>query len=310
MQSDKMTQNGMTPTSKKTAVKAAPKKATTAKKAVSKATPKKVAKAAKTAKPASTATQKAATGNSKRIKSSGKLNLRFEIFFSTQFGEAMLISGAHPALGAESTDQAPLMEYIDDQKWAVQLEIDKSSIKNGQLKYTYLVRYADGTLALSAPYQLDIPPAVTSITIRDAWNAPGFVENIFGTDALQAIQAGDLQSAQKPTSSRKKYTHRFIITAPVLEAGKAVCLIGEDASLGGWEAAKALLMNNEEAGRWRIDISLALKPTTSGIAYKYGIYDLATGQLESFESGDNRILESDPSNASLLILQNGFIRTN
>ena len=218
----------------------------------------------------------------------------------------MLISGAHPQLGAALTDQAPVMEYIDHRKWAIHLTIDRASLQEQPLIYNYLVRYEDGSFALSAPYQLQIPANQSSVTIRDAWNAPGFIENAFSTDALQAFVAA---TTEKPaTGTKKKYSHRFIVTAPVPEAGKAICLIGEDPALGGWAADKAIVLTEQGAGRWSTDLLLSLSEPVS--AYKYGIYDLATGQLESFEAGDNRILEPDPTGSKFLILQNGFIRTN
>jgi len=299
MQSDKLVNAADKPAAQ--ASKKSPKKAT---KPASKAAPKKAAVKKTAKKEAKPAAKKAAA---KSTKTAARIKIRFEILFSTRFGQSMLISGAHPALGAESIEQAPLMEYINDQKWAVELELDKASLTSGPVSYTYLVRDEDGAYALSAPYQLTIPAATSSLTIRDAWNAPGFIENVYSTDALQAFA-----QAVSPvkTSSRKKYSHRFIITAPPLEAGKAICLIGAAAAFGGWDPAKAILLTQEQSGKWSVDLSLKLSDTEADIDYKYGIYDLASGRLESFEAGDNRVLTPDPSGASLLVLQNGFIRTN
>lgn len=328
MQSDKIAspaERSQAPTAKKGSKKATTKKApvaeanpeiekTTAQKEAVKTPKKAPAKktATKTATKTKTATAtkaaaKKTTKSSTTSKTTGKLKIRFEIFFSTKFGEALLISGAHPALGAEATIDAPVMQYINDQKWAVNLELDKSSIKDGQLSYTYLLRYDDGALTLSAPYQLNIPTGVTSITVRDSWNAPGFENNALLTDALQAfaIEAGTKKVA---SSTKKKFNHRFIIKAPALEAGKAICLIGQEPQLGGWDPAKALLLENQVNGNWQVDLSLKLSEENTG--YKYGIYDLATGQLESFETGENRILQTDNAGSALLIQQDGFIRTN
>jgi len=314
MQTDK------TATTKKVTEKAAVKKATSATKTATPkkaATPtkkqpaKKEAPATKTAtkaavKTVAKATTKTATRKATTAKASPKISIRFEVFFSTKFGESILISGANPTLGAEQLDQAPVLEYINAQKWAITLEFDKSSIKDGLLSYTYLVHYDDGTLTLSAPYQLNIPAAATSITVRDSWNAPGFEQNAYGTDALQAIT--ETAPVKKAAASRKKFTHRFIITAATLPADKTICLIGEDAQLGGWDPAKAILMEQVSTGRFQADLSLALKQAATH--YKFGIYDLATSTLEHYENGDNRVLEQDATGAALLILQNGFIRTN
>lgn len=328
MQSDKIAspaERSQAPTAKKGSKKATTKKApvaesnpeiekTTAQKeavkAPKKAPAKKAATKAATKTKTATATKAAAKKTTKSTttsKAAGKLKIRFEIFFSTKFGEALLISGAHPALGAEATIDAPVMQYINDQKWAINLELDKSSIKDGQLSYTYLLRYDDGALTLSAPYQLNIPTGATSITVRDSWNAPGFENNALLTDAQQAfaIEAGTKKVASSP---KKKFNHRFIIKAPALEAGKAICLIGQDPQLGGWDPAKAVLLENQANGNWQVDLSLKLSEENT--AYKYGIYDLATSQLESYETGENRILQTDNAGSALLIQQDGFIRTN
>jgi len=307
MQSDKITnpaEQPETPPAKKrnvnpTTKKAAqPKTATVKEKAPAKKT------AAKTPSKKATAAKTGTTAG----KPTKKIQIRFEIFFSTKFGESLLISGAHPALGAEATYEAPLMEYIDDQKWAITLELDKQSIKDGQLNYTYLVRLDDGALSLSAPYQLSIPATATSITVRDSWNAPGFVQNALLNDAVQAFTDQPLET-KKPVSTRKKKgNHRFIITAPQIAAGKAVCLIGQEPALGGWDPMKAVLLENLGNSRWQIELTLA--QTSQQSPYKYGIYDLASRQLESFETGANRILEEDTTAAALLIQQDGFLRTN
>lgn len=295
------TEKGATPAVKKTASKkaAAPKKSAAEK-------PTSPTKA-----PAKTTTKKATKAAApKSAKTSAKLKLRFEIFFTTKFGETILICGAHPVLGSESTQQAPVMEYIDEQKWAVELELDKSSIIDGQLSYTYLVQNQDGSITLSAPYQLEVPTAASSVTIRDAWNAPGFVENALGSDALQSLQGQAGSTGVTQPATTKKFTHRFIITAPQLEPGKAICLVGESAAFGGWDSEKAVLLKQATPGKWSVDLSLKSPLTKTASNYKYGIYDLATRRLESFESGANRTLEPDTASAAILILQNGFIRTN
>jgi hypothetical protein len=152
---------------------------------------------------------------------------------------------------------------------------------------------------------LDIPTGFASMTVRDSWNAQGFEQNACLTDALQSI--GE-RAPLKKAASRKKYTHRFIITAPSLPAGKAVCLTGQQQELGAWDPAKAILLEQKPTGRWQVDLSLKLKDDISG--YKFGIYDLATASLDNYEAGDNRVLEGDTTEAQLLVLQNGFIRTN
>lgn len=309
MQSDKkagQAAQNTPPAEKKTVAAAKPQKVETARKATPKSAKKATSKT--TPKSATKTTAKSASKKApaKSTKAAGKLTLRFEIYFSTRFGQSICISGAHPALGSEATEDAPVMTFIDDQIWAIQLELDKSSLKNGQLEYTYLVRDENGSLTLSAPYQLEIPTGASTITIRDAWNSPGYIENALGTNAMQVI-AGQF-TPKTGTSSRKKFTHRFSITTPAIASDKAICLIGEAAALGSWNPAKALVLTQQAPGKWSID--LTLKGTDPVTAYKYGIYDLATGQLESYESGDNRRLTPDTSGAQLLILQDGFIRTN
>lgn len=320
MQSDKMdkpTAKAPSTGSKKSVKKKAEKKQSSSvekvtKKAVKSAT-KKAAKKASPAKSATKASDKTKTGSTqqstvkkKAVKKTDKIDLYFEVYFSTKFGESLLISGAHSALGAEAADQAPAMQYIDNQKWGIHLQIDRSSIKDNILNYTYILKFEEGPVTLSAPYKLSVPRTATSIIIRDSWNAPGYVENALVSNAIQELS--EQTTLAKPSPSKKKFTHRFMITAPALTPGKAVCLIGQDATLGAWDPAKAIVLQNTEFGQWQTDLNL--KQTALPTAYKYGIYDLENRQLETYETGENRILEATSDNAALVISQDGFIRTN
>ena len=266
----------------KTAQKAAPKKATA----------KSVKKAATPKKPAA-----------KSSKSPDKIKIRFEVVYTTRFGQAIFISGEHPVLGASSTDKAPALQYIDHQKWAVELEFLKDSLQNGHIEYSYIIRYEDGNLSSSAPYQLTLPSNVAQLTVRDAWNAPGFMENVYLTDAMQAF---NVEAPIPKTTSRKKFSHRFLISAPPLEEGQAVCLIGDNKELGGWDPAKALPMIPAGRGQWSINVNF--KGTALNGCYKYGVYDLSAKTLLQYEAGANR--EITAADAPLLILQDGFLRNN
>ena len=295
----------------KAAKKAAPKKEATKKEVTKKATksavktaPKKAAtKSTKTATKAAAPAKKAAS--SKASPSAQPLHIRFEIYFSTQFGESLQILGAHPLLGADNLELAPALTYVDQHKWAIDLTFSNSIIDGGPFTYSYVLTDQNGEKTYSAPYQLQLPKQVSFIHIKDAWNAESFYENAFGTDAFRALLN---PVATKAAASKQKGTHRFIVTAPALPKGQSICLIGDAQELGAWEADKAIELAPTEGGRWQTELTLT--NLEAPIDYKFGIYNQSTGALESFEAGENRTLEAGTQKADLYIIQNGFIRTN
>ncbi|HTN35420.1 MAG TPA: carbohydrate-binding module family 20 domain-containing protein [Arachidicoccus sp.] len=254
----------------------------------------------------------------KTSKKSGVIQLTFELGFSTRFGQNIKLCGEHPALGAGLDQQAIPLVFKSNTKWSVTIELDPADLpsKDGRagIQYYYLVEEPNAPAERSANYLLALPGSGNKVYIKDAWNSPAFVENAFTSDVFSVLQqAQDIPGKKKAgRATHKKANHHFHVSAPRLEAGQAICLLGNHTALGNWAADKAILLSPQAVnGSW--SASILLPGADAIIEYKYGIYDLASKALIAFEQGDNRslLLEStEGAGEQQVVIQDGFYRTN
>lgn len=81
-------------------------------------------------------------------------------------------------------------------------------------------------------------------------------------------------------------TFVFRVQAPQLRAGQLLALVGNIPQLGRWEPRCALRMVRTGINEWTISISA--EGVTLPFEYKYVILDESSGNLVSWEEGDNR----------------------
>ncbi len=83
-----------------------------------------------------------------------------------------------------------------------------------------------------------------------------------------------------------------------MAAGKVVCLTGNSKKLGNWNSNEPLLMEHKK-NHWLLKLNLGKEKFP--LAYKLGIYDLQSKQME-YEEGENRLLPEPFQNHTLTIL--------
>ncbi len=71
--------------------------------------------------------------------------LDFYIRFSTKYGQSLGVSGNSDELGNDDPEQAFPLQYLNDQFWHGQVEIDSSKMA-GPLNYRYILRESDNEL--------------------------------------------------------------------------------------------------------------------------------------------------------------------
>lgn len=274
-----------------------------AKKVVPKSATKKATKV--TNKPAAKSAPKK-SHPAKKASTKMPLQITFQVAFATQFGQVIKVGGNHPELGDGSDEKALELNFADVGHWAGQTNIDRASLPEEGLQYYYLIQQADGTIDKSSSYKL-LPDSISAKTkhvfLQDAWNSPAFMENAFSTDVFKVL----LNTPKKSKSSIG--THFFSVKAPQLPEQHVICLLGDHAQLGGWDTGKVILLQpDSDSNAWQI--SLPLKSSGETIQYKYGIYDTAASQFMVFESGDNRILNTNQPAVDQVQIHDGFVRTH
>ncbi|MEO6730074.1 MAG: 4-alpha-glucanotransferase [Ferruginibacter sp.] len=231
--------------------------------------------------------------------------LNFYIRFSTKFGQTLFVSGSNNALGNDDIKKAVPLKYFNADFWQGRVEIPATDFNTRDIEYRYIFQDIDGSHIIEWGNDRVIEFKKISageIVLIDTWNHAGQVENVFFTKAFQ-----DVLLKQKSPSAKQKlvktYTHEFKVKAPLLKSDEVLCIGGSGPSLGEWKTSSPLILSKE--GNWW-SIRLNLADSIFPIAYKYGVYNSKTKTFQSFESGNNRTLNSESGKTSLTIIHDGF----
>jgi len=298
---------------KKAPVKKAAKKSAEAgagKKAVKKAAAKLSGNAATEKKEDSiTVTKKAVTKktvtNKSAAKTTGSVQLNFQVKFHTVPGQDLFITGAHPLLGGNDVNKAVPMQYFNEECWIAQLEWPADSDET--VYYNYLLKSADGAVVIDWGkdkfFSLKGNKA-DEIVLIDTWNHAGYYENTFYAEAFQEVLLKQ-HFTKVPAAKSKFYTHEFRIKSPLLAKGQTICIAGSTPELNSWSVINPVLLSRVEGSehyRVQLDLSNAVFP----VSYKYGVYDTEKKQFITYEDGNNRILYVAAGADQKTIVNDGF----
>ena len=229
------------------------------------------------------------------------ITVHFYLRFRSTYGQTFYVSGNIPELGNGDPKLAKPIHYLNDELWHDSIDIPTDS---PAFSYKYILRNADGYESVEWPTDRSIDPAKLKgpeIQVLDYWNYAGATENAFYTQPFQESIFQFAGEKIKPGNA-KSVNHLFRVKAPLLGKDETLCLLGSDEVLGNWETEKCLPMRKE--GNW-YTVGLNLAKAQFPIAYKYGVYNVATKSFVRFEDGQNRLLYGMVKK-QLVVLHDGF----
>lgn len=232
--------------------------------------------------------------------------LNLYLRFSTSVGQSLFVSGSHDIFGNNDIARAIPLQYFNQDFWIVQVEIDDASFTSLDVEYRYILREDNGNEIVEWGNDRLIGYKKASgkneIVLVDTWNHAGDIDNAFYTQAFQGVLLKTAVVANKPKAV-KTYTHEFKVKAPILAENEVLCIAGTGTTLGEWDTKKPVLLGKED-NWWTVKLNFT--KDSFPVAYKYGVYNVATGQFVHFESGNNRTLQSDAQKNKLTVLHDGF----
>ncbi len=235
------------------------------------------------------------------------LQVRFNVRFSTEFGQSLWLTGNIDSLKGENARKALAMNYLNDEFWELTLELNPDEQDWDQIRYQYLLRTEDGDWIPEGNMNRllpDIRKGTREIRLIDTWNHAGEYENAFYSAPFTDVLLPRPALRSKGKVSRKS-THEFRVKAPLLAKNEVVCILGNIEELGLWNTDEPLLLGRND-GWWvlSVDLSQAHFP----IAYKYAVYNTREKAFVRYESGDNRLLQQHSPAHTLTVLHDGFIQ--
>ncbi|MFT3901547.1 MAG: 4-alpha-glucanotransferase [Niabella sp.] len=235
------------------------------------------------------------------------MKCQFQLRYHTVFGESLWVSGNCAELGHSDPGKLVMMEYLNNDYWKLEIDIDVERIVGGQVVYRYYVKTISGELLPERlnSHAIELPASsVGMIKAIDSWNYAGQYENVFYTAPFQQVllaRPDDSQNAITPVPNG----YLFKVRAPLLQNDEVVCLLGNVGALQHWNE-KAPLRMKLIGEFWTISVPLSVNSTP--IAYKYGIYNTREQRFVVFEEGDNRICYESVDETTAVAQDDGFLR--
>jgi len=221
------------------------------------------------------------------------MKLKFTIHYGTQWGENLVVMMTYRSQDRTEKIRKLLMTTADGWQW----ELETSAIESRQhpitsFSYYYQVEDADGQVlrrewdAVPRVYCFD---SSKNYILADQWREIPLQYHLYSNAYLttQLMPHGERVEALRVPLYRK--TILFRVSAPQLQRGQSVAVIGSHPALGSWNPARYLRM--EYLGRFDWLLSVNVDAIPLPIEYKYVIVDDQTHTLLTWEEGDNRTTE-------------------
>ena len=218
------------------------------------------------------------------------MKLRFSIHYHTEWGQQMAVDlTLHYRDGAVKT-QHLVMLTDDGEMWHAEtaiVEARQSAIDS--YTYLYIVEDSEGQV-LRREWHL-VPRCYAcdpskNYTMPDEWRDTPLPLHLYSM-AYAVTRGKERHETVEPTALPLfRRTIVFRVSAPQLEPGQAVAVVGSHPVLGSWNPSRYLPMSYAGQGEWLL--SLNADALAWPIEYKYVVIDEKRHELLQWEEGDNR----------------------
>ena len=218
------------------------------------------------------------------------MKLKFSINYATQWGESLHVVISYKSADGTVRTTNQLMQTEDGMLWTLETAVVASRQHPvSTFSYFYQVEDAEGQVLrrewTGVPRAYYFDPS-KSYVMPDLWHDIPLQYHLYSS--AYATTAGLPRNEQAQTLRVPLYrkTILFRVSAPQLQKGQSLALLGSHPALGDWNAARFLRM--EYVGQFDWLLSVNVDAVMLPLEYKYVIIDDATNTLVAWEEGDNR----------------------
>ena len=221
------------------------------------------------------------------------MKLKFTIQYGTQWGQNLYVVITYRSNDGAEKSERLMMVTTDGMEWQLEttvLESRKHPISS--FSYYYQVEDSDGNVlrrewnAIQRTYFFD---SSKSYVMADRWRDVSLQYHLYSKAYLTTMGIADSSEVMPLRVPLYRKTVLFRVSAPQLQKGQSVAIIGSHPALGSWNTARYLLMEN--IGRFEWLLSVNVESVLLPLEYKYVIVDDDTHALVAWEEGDNRTTE-------------------
>ena len=218
------------------------------------------------------------------------MKLKFSIQYGTQWGQNLYVVIAYRSSDHTEKTQRLMMVTTDGMEWSLEttvLESRKHPITS--FLYNYQVEDNDGNVirkewdAIPRIYYFD---SSKDYVLVDRWRDVPLQYHLYSKAYLTTMGLEDNDKVEPLRVPLYRKTILFRVSAPQLQKGQSVAIVGSHPALGSWNVARYLRM--ESIGRFEWLLSVNVEAVLLPIEYKYVIVDDNTHAFVAWEEGDNR----------------------
>ncbi len=214
------------------------------------------------------------------------MKLLFNLDYRTSFGEDMVLNILPEEEGGKVSQHK--MTTLDGEHWFVELT---KTVKPGTyMDYYYSLVRGDEEARHEwqvEPHRLEFAATkATRYTIYDHWIDIPEDAYMYSSAFTECVMA---RQREKTTRSEYQSTIRLKVRAPQLRQEERLAIVGEPASLGAWDARKAIVMTEHEYHEWAVSLDASQLPM-GRFEFKFVIIGNEAEAL-MWEQGANRSID-------------------
>ena len=232
------------------------------------------------------------------------MKLRFTIQYGTQWGESVhVVLNFYSQDGTIRTSNL-LMQTQDGVNWTQETAVVESRQHPvSSISYAYQVEDGDGRVLrrewseVPRTYWFD---SSKNYVFDDQWRDMPLCAHLYTNAYLTTkhAQHGETAEARRVPFYRK--TALFRVSAPQLEEGQSLAILGSHPMMGSWSPVRYLSMEYIGQQDWLLSVNM--DAVSLPIEYKYVVVDSKTHELVAWEEGDNRMLTEEIADGEVRVL--------
>ena len=237
------------------------------------------------------------------------MKLKFSIQYTTQWGESLHVVLCYSNKDGVQRTQNLTMQTQDGQKWTLETSIVESrQYAVSSVTYYYQVEDSDGRLLrrewsqVPRTYWFD---SSKTYVFDDQWRDLPLCAHLYS----MACHTTRHQAHNEQVEARRLPLYRrtviFRVSAPQLESGQSLALLGSHPAIGSWNTARYLRMEYIGCHDWILSVNM--DAVILPVDYKYVVVDDKTHELLKWEEGDNRQLTDEVADGEVRVLYGGLI---
>lgn len=221
------------------------------------------------------------------------MKLKFSMRYRTAWGESLHITIAYHSLDGTVKRYNLQMQTEDGELWTLETAaLESRQHPLSHIVYQYQVENGDGEVLRR---EWDMVPRIyhfdtsKDYLFPDMWHDMPLQFHLY-TNAYQTTVHGvrdeHVKALRLPLFRR---TITFRVSAPQLQSGQSVALLGSHPAIGSWNTSRYLRMEYAGQHEWMLTVNAL--GMFFPIEYKYVVIDDETHEFVTWEEGDNRVID-------------------